>query len=206
MDSALHYKEKALACAKTSGGYYDWFLLQKIYENLTRLHALSGNNRQVLACQEKYQAISDSILNIGMFLLLKNVYNENGRQLWNEKVFWLNQTVNYQRSTLLVFVLIILICLVSLFIIWRQRKTLRESYMALYERNKELVALEKKYHDLSEKGAEPTEPVGNEKADESSPQEVPASGEGLWGKVVDFMESSESIYSPEFSLAVLARP
>lgn len=206
IDSALHYEEAALACAKTSEGYYDSFLLQKVYENLTRLHALNGNNREVLSCQEKYQAISDSILNIGMFLQLKNVYNENDRQQWNEKVFGLNKTVNYQRSTILVFVLIILTCLVSLFIIWRQRKTLRESYMALYERNKELVALEKKYHDLSEKDTKPAEAVGSVEDGESCPQEEAApSGEGLWEKVVEFMESSEAIYSPEFSLAVLAK-
>ena len=154
-------------------------------------------------------SLSDSIYDKQRFNNAKNKLFEYEKELTKREISLLNSRINVLTIAIVVFVLFIITLTVLAVIVMRQKRSLATAYNALWAQNEEQLRLAKAKAEAKaevETNAEPTEDNAEttERDDVESPLS-PSQAQDLLGRINEVMEQSEAIFSPDFSMTLLAK-
>ena len=139
------------------------------------------------------------------FSQIKNSYQTHEKKLDRQTIDEQKRTIFYQNAALVMLLLVVAVACAAVVMVWRQRRKLHVAYVALFERNRELLDIESRYRDIVDRrktsGGDSVADI--ERHDKASAP-VPNSEE-LLRRIDAVMEDEDTFCSPEFSLAVLAR-
>lgn len=178
------------------------YLQMDSYRNLMRLFTLDGDMPEAVEAQERYLQLSDSLMSISEFLNLKNDQSEYTTRKANDHIERLLGTVSRQQMVMIGLIIVICLVVTATIVIWRQKMALKASHAALFRNNKELVDYEKNHllenQDCNEVSTENHDP-------EDGVSTTSQHDEALWDKIINFVRTSDEIFSSDFSLASLAK-
>jgi len=190
------------------------YMIVDSYKGLMRLYTKYGDKDSAVYYQELYFHYSDSILNVRDFTRIKNerqIYESTQSTLEIEN---LNFKVTQHKIMLFFILAIFTITLFFVILIYRQKAKLQGAYRDIFERNKELMRIEKKYNDLSKelRRSHPETQSTAEGAvadkireDEKCSEETERKNAALLNKINEVMESTDVFCNPDFNLIMLSK-
>lgn len=181
------------------------YLYVDCYKGMMRVYTKLEDKEKALFYQNEFFRYTDSLLNVNEFSQIKNKYQIHEKKLDEATIDNQKRTIFYQNTALTLLLLVVAVACAAIVLIWRQRRKLHVAYVALFERNKELLEIESRYHDMTdrqrEKGAH-CDTEGN-RPDKNSTA-VP-NYEELLQRIDTVMEDEKTFCNPDFSLALLAK-
>ena len=181
------------------------YLYADCYKGMMRVYTKLGNKKKALYYQNEFFRYTDSLLNVNEFSQIKNRYQIHERKLDQETIDNQKRTIFYQNTALALLLLVVVVACTAMVIVWRQRRKLHVAYVALFERNKELLNIESRYREMAER--QKTDDSETAEPDVRQDKNVAAvpNYEQLLKRIDTVMEDEDTFCSPDFSLAVLAR-
>lgn len=202
LDKALEVLQKYDSLAQLKNEAY---LFADCYKGMMRVYTKMGNKEKALFYQNEFFRYTDSLLNVNEFSQIKNSYQTHEKKLDRQTIDEQKRTIFYQNAALVMLLLVVAVACAAVVMVWRQRRKLHVAYVALFERNRELLDIESRYRDIVDRrktsGGDSVADI--ERHDKASAP-VPNSEE-LLRRIDAVMEDEDTFCSPEFSLAVLAR-
>jgi AraC-like DNA-binding protein/Tfp pilus assembly protein PilF len=173
-------------------------IMSENYRFLSKIEELKGRPVRALQYYQNYASLRDSVLNMDIFSDINQLQrlheiSETNQQI-EELVFEQHikeRTIHYQKIIWLITLIVLLTVSVGLFIFYFQKKNLSRAYKALFEKNIEIIDLQK---NTSEKHAEKykNSTLSDDLQDE------------LLDKILMLMEDASIICDTEFSLDKMA--
>ncbi|MCC8117931.1 MAG: AraC family transcriptional regulator [Bacteroidales bacterium] len=197
IDSALHYARLYYNISRE--GEVNNMLVDS-HRYLMQLYTLKKQYDSAAYHQNMYLTLSDSLMKTSVFIETTNNWNDMPHEASTQKIHGLEDTISLQKAMLWGFGMLIIMIVVVGFIIYRNQLSLRKKDREIYERNKELVDLERR-HESEEKRADHDQ-------ESTNTEDVPKNDEALAGlsqRIVRLMENTEEYCNPEFSLQMLAQ-
>ncbi len=153
-----------------------------------RLCARTGDLDGVLSHQEGYDSLMDSLMNPHRFLTLKSGYMNARQEQSDKQIQSLSMTVSMLHIVLIVAGAIIVIAALFIFYGYKFRDMNRQ----LFRRNKEIVQIEERNSlRMNKRNGDPT-------------TEGDFDSDGLYRRILEFMDSGTEYLDPDFSLNMLA--
>lgn len=202
LQKALEVLQKYDSLARLKNEAY---LYADCYKGMMRVYTKLGNKEKALYYQNEFFRYTDSLLNVNEFSQIKNRYQIHERKLDQETIDNQKRTIFYQNTALALLLLVVVVACTAVVIVWRQRRKLHVAYVALFERNKELLNIESRYREMAER--QKTDDSETAEPDVRQDKNVAAvpNYEQLLKRIDTVMEDEDTFCSPDFSLAVLAR-
>lgn len=178
------------------------------YKNLMRVYTRKGDKEAVLHYQDLYFHLSDSLMNVRDFYKITNeqqTYETNQSDL---KIQNLNIKLSTWQKIVLFTVLVLLVFLVFIYFIHKQKKNLQDAYQNLFERNKELIRIEKLQREqyIAKKSSESDQDkTVKDSAGKQSDIIDAELKKQILNRIIEVMETSEEFCNSEFSLNMLAK-
>jgi AraC-like DNA-binding protein len=199
---ALATLEKYYSLAKVSHKEY---LIVDCFKGFMRLYTKLGNKEKALYYQDQYFKYSDSLLNIKSFNKIRSDYQTGEKKKLGKRIDSLEKTSNMQQKMLIIVLIGLIIAIIVVAFILRQKKRLDIANSALYKKNKELIKIEKLYRKISiDKDEKLLKEHNNSEIEESGNNET-YQNEELLRKIRLVMEDVETFCNPDFSLPMLAK-
>jgi len=203
LDSALYYLKRFEETAEKP------YLQLDCYKGLMRVYTKLGNNSESLRYQNLYFHVSDSVLNSRDFMQTRNSWLFNERQQTQRHIAGLEENVFRWRLGIILISVVLLLIIAFVVVLLIQKRRLNAKNADLFERNRELIDLHDKLTaewrghtkpntttaELSQTDKHESEPDGDTEAWKAD----------LLARIIEFMETSDSYLSSEFSLAQLAK-
>lgn len=192
-DSQLVYLNKA------------WQLLEPTHDpqpkaeaarSLMMFHARHGDMNEMRRFQEIYFALTDSLVNPEQFHSVSTRHQEQRIAEKRDEIKLLNREAFRHRLIIGVIAGLLLLSLIFLYFILRQKRTLRDAYQALFDKNMQLMAFQSE----SETAAKPA--VTHQPNHEEDAEDDERNRE-LFERIVREMESSADYLNPDFGLSNL---
>lgn len=185
-DSAYHYLAMYDVLARE---YSVSNMMVDCKRRYVRLCAHTGDLDGVLRHQEGYDSLVDSLMNPNNFLTLKSGYMNARQEQSDKQIQSLSMTVSMLHIVLIVAGIIIVIAALFIFYGYKFRDMNRQ----LFRRNKEIVQIEERNSMM----------MG--KRNEGQATEDDFDSDGLYRRILEFMESGTEYLDPDFSLNLLAK-
>lgn len=181
------------------------YLYADCYKGMMRVYTKLGNKEKALFYQNEFFRYTDSLLNVNEFSQIKNRYQIHEKKLDRQTIDNQKRTIFYQNAALVLLLLVVAVACTAVVMVWRQRRKLHVAYVALFERNRELLEIESRYRDIVDRQKARIDETDNvDERQDKSVAPVPNSEE-LLQRIDAVMEDEDAFCSPDFSLAVLAR-
>jgi len=195
-DSALFYIDLSNNVAIENNF---WEILAENYFTLSKIEEKGGSNQNALEYYKKYVNLKDSIFNVDRFGEINQAQRLYEISKTNQQIEQLSieqqikeRTIRYQKIIQFITLFILLLVCAVLLVVFFQKKKLNRAYKALFEKNIEIVKLQKE--SSSEKDLEkyPNSALTDEKQLE------------LMDEILTIMKDISIICDPKFSLNKLA--
>ena len=195
IDSALFYIDLSNVVAKENNFLR---ILSDNYRTLSKIEEAKGHTVKSFEYFKKYANLKDSIFNVESFgdiNQLQRLYevsktNQQIEQLIIEKQIK-ERTIRYQRIIWFITLCVLLLVSAILLLVFFQKRKLNTAYKALFEKNLEIMALEKKSS-------------GNHREKRRKSTLTDDMQEELLNRILTLMEDTSTICDTEFSLDKLA--
>ena len=148
---------------------------------------------------DEYFALQDSLMNPEKFIQVNSDYEQKKENKANAKIDSLTFTVSKQKLVIDGVIAFIVIAALLLGIFYRHKMRLYQSYKALYEKNKELMALE----DREKSAVARINQQDDSNRDRDTAEVADSEFEELYQRIIGIMESTKEYCSPEFGLTRL---
>ena len=189
IDSALYYIDLSNKLA-----YENKFLnvIADNFHTLSKIEKSKGRYKNALELYETYTDLKDSIFNAGVYgsvNLLQRQYevsktNQQIEELEIDRQLKEN-TIHYQRIIQSIIILVLLMTGIVLLIFILQNKKLRTAYKVLYDKNVEIIRIDKKT---------------SGKKQEIKPSTNGNDNDELLGKILKIMEDTNTYCDPSFTV------
>jgi AraC-like DNA-binding protein len=205
LDSAIIYLKLYNQLAEENKLAY---MIVDSYKNLMRVYTRKGDKEAVLHYQDLYFHLSDSLMNVRDFYKITNeqqTYETNQSDL---KIQNLNIKLSTWQKIVLFTVLVLLVFLVFIYFIHKQKKNLQDAYQNLFERNKELIRIEKLQREqyIAKKSSESDQDKAVKDSAGKQSDIIDAElKKQILNRIIEVMETSEEFCNSEFSLNMLAK-
>jgi len=194
-DSALLYLDLSNKVAADIN-YFD--ILAENYVALSKIEESEGNDKNALEYFRRYLHLRDSLFNVDRYGEINQIQRLHEISITNQQLEQLSieqqikeRTIRYQHVIQIITFCVLLLIGVVLLIVYYQKRNLNKAYKALFEKNKEILEIQK---DLSEKQHEKYQ--RNTLSDEMQKE--------LLDKIFIQMEDPSVTCDVEFSLDKLA--
>jgi AraC-like DNA-binding protein len=200
---ALATLEKYYSLAKVAHKKY---LAVDCFKGFMRIYTKLGNKEKALYYQDRYFQYSDSLLNIKSYNKVRNDYQKCEKKNLGLKIDNLEKKSNIQQRILILVLIGLLIAIIVVAFILRQKKRLYIANSALYKKNKELIKIEKLYRRIAiDKDEELLKEHNKNLEVEANGNTEIYQNEELLRKIRFVMEDVETFCNPDFSLPMLAK-
>lgn len=212
-DSTLYYLHRNENLARETG-YND--LLAETIRALAYFYKIRGNRIRSAAYLEEYVALSDSVFNQKVFNSLKNTQFQWELDKSDHIIKGLNDErmrqeihIEQQRTILWIISIGLIILIILLLIIYRQKRHISTAYNDLFERNRANLEKEKAYRsrirELQDQTPESSAAARSVPASQSvSPDITPELRERLHRDISAAMDRTELFCDPSFTINRLA--
>ncbi len=207
--TALHYTQKAEEISKRVNNVW---IQEKCLRSLMNIYAHLGGAEKMLSCQDRYFRLSDSLMNSREYMLIRSTYeqfekNEKGREIKN-----LSSTVLWQKNLFMAGALLLVLIVCALLWQHRQKQKLYLAYRAVFDRNRDLLDMEKQYrqelakqggiaqHEIEKHQRQTVQTLDDE--DEDLKTEI-EDFEDLFNRIIYVMENTQEYCNPAFGLPQL---
>jgi len=195
LDSALFYFNLSTTIAKENSFLK---ILSENYLTLSKIEESKGNITRAFDYYKKHTHVKDSLISIDVFgdiNQLQRLYeitktNQQIEHLIIEKQIK-ERTIHYQRIIQSIILSVLMLMSVVLLFIYLQKRSLSRAYKALFEKNIEIIDIQKK---LSKK-----EPANNKKKEPLNNMQ-----DKLVDKILIVMEDTSLICDSDFTIDLLA--
>lgn len=206
LDSAIYYLKKYNKIVEDNNFAY---MIIDSYKNLMRVYTKKGDKEAALHYQDRYFQLSDSFMNLRDFYKIKNEQQAYETNLSDQEIQSLNFKLSAWQMILLFMGLVLLISMGFIFFIYKQKKKLQEAYQHLFDRNGELIQIERHYKNLlNSKKTEIGANLNTSAVEPNSKQSDSIDAEKkvqILNDINDIMETSDDFCNPTFSLSTLAK-
>lgn len=193
-DSALHYALLYHEIAE-EGKVHN--MLVDSHKYLMQLYTLKGEYDSAAYHQKMYVVLSDSLMKTSTFLEATSNWNDLLRQDSKQRIHGLESKISLQKVLLWGLTAILLLALGIAWLIYRQKLSLRQKNKEIYERNRELVDMERRREVANAVHPEEEESKERQKQDEAISD--------LSRRIIRLMDTTEEYCNPDFSLQSLAQ-
>ena len=200
IDSALHYAHLALDNAACSDIKATRQLIAM--RSLARLYTRQGDAERAAHYLTLCYNLRDSVENLRDFLAIKSQQEQFEQAQSDAAVRRLAHSNTRMERLLLIGLAVVLLLLAFAYYVLRQKRKTDLNYQALFQRNKELLQIEREYKQRLLLASQP-----QAAADQAQPPS-PASAahdldQVLWQRILAVMDSLDELCSPDFGLVRL---
>ena len=191
LDSSLFYMRQYDSIADLYNMRNMQLDVQRLY---MRVYMRLGDSQKALYHLEWYSRLRDSMqFNTRTFLNRARLFDEENIDRTNRRIETLQFTISRQQLFLIITGTLLLFAVVFATVIMRQKRRLDSSYRQLYEKNRQLMALETE-NPVANKDRDKVESTGEENGNRNE----------LAAKILEAMENPEVWLDPDFSLQRLS--
>lgn len=151
-----------------------------------------------------YMELKDSLLNYAQTSSIREIGIYNQRRAIDREMERIKNNALRQRRVIIATVTAMLAIALFCFAIYRKKKKLQETNLILYDKNRELMRMEQELRDINRRLLDFQKPADSMEAKTSGYVLAPDAKKQISRKILDVMESSDSIYMQDFSAQTLA--
>ena len=164
----------------------------EVARNLMILHTRRGNLNEARKFQDIYLALSDSLFNHEQFLSVSTRHEHRRMVAKGMEIESLNRTALRHKLIIAVIAFLLIVSLVSIILIIRQKHSLKVAYQSLFEKDKRLMALTDK--------PEEREGDSSDAQTDGEPADTERNRE-LYDRIVKMMDSTADYLNVDFGLS-----
>lgn len=197
-DSQLVYLKKAWALIET---IHDPQPKVEAARSLMIFHTRRGDMAEARRFQDIYLGLTDSLVNPEQFLSVSTQHQQRRMAAKGDEIELLNREALRHRLIIAVIAGLLLLSIIFLIFIIRQKRSLKSAYQALFEKDKQLMAM----HDEAETApkADVDTPTAADAGDSAETEPDDERNRELFDRIVRVMESSADYLSADFGLSNL---
>lgn len=188
-DSQLVYLNRSWALLEDS---HDPQPKTEIARSLMILHTRLGNLAEARRFQDIYFGLTDSLVNPVHFLSVSTHDSRERIAAKGTEIELLNRTASLHRLIIGITAAFLILTLIFLYFILRQKRNVTAAYKALYEKDRRLMAL----HDKTEQPCDTSDGCDNDTQIPDNEQ-----NRDLYNRIVSTIESSAEYLNADFGLS-----
>lgn len=162
----------------------------EVYDLMSRYNMEVGNKQLYDKYHEKYISLKDTLTNYHQLASVKEMESQLQLKKMDEQMADMKTKRKVQDTVFAAVVVILAVVLAFAIVLIRQNKRLRRSYRTLYRKNEEMMKVEREERNM------------RKKYERSSLNDTDKTK--LMERIMDVMENSGDIFSPDFSVERLA--